>query len=61
MQKQKMQKTGPTVYKYVYTIHFDFTILYFVVKMKQIRAICSEDLPTSLLSSVLFAVELRFV
>ena len=41
--------------------HFDFTILYFVVKTKQIRTIRSEDLSTSLLSSVLFAAELRFV
>ena len=41
--------------------HFDSTILYFVVKTKQIRTIRSEDLSTSLLSSVLFAAELRFV
>ena len=40
---------------------FDVTILYFVRKTKQIRTICSEDLSTSLLSSVLFAAELRFV
>ena len=41
--------------------HFDFTILYFVVKGKQIRTIRSKDLSTSLLSFVLFAAELRFV
>ena len=41
--------------------HFDFTILHFVVKRKQIRTILSKDLSTSLLSFVLFAVELRFV
>ena len=41
--------------------HFDSTILYFVVKTKQIRTIRSEDLSTSLLSSVLLAAELRFV
>ena len=41
--------------------HFDVTILYFVIKTKQIRTICSEDLSTSPLSSVLFAAELRFV
>ena len=39
----------------------DVTILYFVIKTKQIRTICSEDLSTSLLSSVLFAAELRFI
>ena len=41
--------------------HFDFAILYFVVKRKQVRTILSKDLSTSLLSFVLFAVELRFV
>ena len=41
--------------------HFDFTILHFVVKRRQIRMILSKDLATSLLSFVLFAVELRFV
>ena len=41
--------------------HFDFTILYFVVNTKQIGTIRSEDLPTSLLSSVLFAAGLLFV
>ena len=41
--------------------HFDFTILHFVVKRKQIRTYRSKDLSTSLLSFVLFAVELRFV
>ena len=41
--------------------HFDFTIPYFVVKGKQIRTIHCKDLSTSLLSSVLFAAELRFV
>ena len=41
--------------------HFDFTILHFVVKTKQIRTIRSKDLSTSLLSFVLFAVELSFV
>ena len=41
--------------------HFDFTILHFVVKRKQIRTILSKDLSTSPLSFVLFAVELRFV
>ena len=41
--------------------HFDFTILHFVVKKKQIRTIQSKDLSASLLSFVLFAAELRFV
>ena len=41
--------------------HLDFTILYFVVKGKQIRTIRSKDLSTSLLSFVHFAAELRFV
>ena len=41
--------------------HFDFTILYFVVKTKQIRTIGFEDLSTSLLSFVLFVAELRSV
>ena len=41
--------------------HLDFTILYFVVKGKQIRTIRSKDLSTSPLSFVLFAAELRFV
>lgn len=44
-----------------YSGHFDFTILYFVVKTKQIGTICSEDLSTSLLSSLLFAAELCHV
>ena len=39
----------------------DLTILYFVVKKKQIRTIPSKDLSTGLLSFVLFAAELRFV
>ena len=41
--------------------HFDFTFLHFVVKRKQIRTMLSKDLSTSLLSFVLFTVELRFV
>ena len=41
--------------------HFDFTILYFVVKGKQIQTMRSKDLSTSLLSFGLFAAELRFV
>ena len=41
--------------------HFDFTIMYFVVKGKQIRTIRSKDLSTSLFLFVLFAAELRFV
>ena len=41
--------------------HFDFTILYFVVKRKKIRTIRSKDLSTSLLSFVLSAAELPFV
>ena len=41
--------------------HFDLTILYFVVKRKQIRTMPSKDLSAGLLSFVLFAAELRFV
>ena len=70
-----MQETGPHIGSFVVAMysmlpyfpdapisgHFDFTILHFVVKRKQIRTILSKDLSTSLLSFVLFAVELRFV
>ena len=41
--------------------HFDFSLPYSVVTIKQIETIHFEDLETSLLSFAVFVAELRYV